>query len=87
MAREPAARSSPAADRGTIGGVAKETKGPRHDRSDPAAALRKRVADWRAGAEEAKALDRRISREQSTQERLDSGRDLVELAAKLRRRE
>lgn len=48
-------------------------------------ALRRRAADWAAGAEEGRELDRRIARGQSPQERLDSGSDLVELAAKLRR--
>jgi len=50
-----------------------------------AEALRRRAADWAAGAEEGRELDRRIARSQSPQERLDSGHDLVELAAKLRR--
>ncbi len=50
-----------------------------------AEALQRRRDDWAAGAEEGKALDRRIARQQSPQERLDAGRQLVELAAKLRR--
>lgn len=50
-----------------------------------AEALRRRVADWAAGAQEGRELDRRIARSQSPQERLDSGHELVELAAKLRR--
>ena len=48
-------------------------------------ALRRRAADWAAGAEEGRELDRRIARQQSPQDRLDSGTELVELAAKLRR--
>ncbi len=50
-----------------------------------AEALRRRAADWAAGAQEGRELDRRIARSQSPQERLDSGHHLVELAAKLRR--
>jgi hypothetical protein len=50
-----------------------------------AEALRRRAADWAAGAEEARELDRCIARSQSPQERLDSGSELIELAAKLRR--
>jgi hypothetical protein len=50
-----------------------------------AEALRRRANDWAAGAQEGRELDRRIAREQSPQERLDSGCELVELAAKLRR--
>ncbi len=61
----------------------------RSDESDSttrvAEALRRRAADWSAGAQEGRELDRRIARRQSPQERLDSGRELVELAAKLRR--
>lgn len=49
-----------------------------------AEALRRRTADWAAGAEEGRELDRQIARRQSPQERLDSGHELVELAAKLR---
>jgi hypothetical protein len=48
-------------------------------------ALRRRAADWAAGAQEARELDRQIARRQSPQDRLDSGRDLVELAAKIQR--
>ena len=47
--------------------------------------LRRRAADWAAGAAEGKALDREIARGQSAQERLDSGRELVGLAVKLQR--
>jgi len=54
--------------------------------SGVAEALRRRAADWAAGAEEGRELDRRIACRQSPQERLDSGRELVELAAKLRQR-
>jgi len=50
-----------------------------------AEALRRRAADWAAGAQEGRELDRRIARLQSPQERLDSGSELIELAAKLRR--
>jgi hypothetical protein len=50
-----------------------------------AEALRRRAADWAAGAEEGRELDRRIARLQSPQERLDSGSELIELAVKLRR--
>jgi hypothetical protein len=49
-----------------------------------AEALRRRTADWAAGAEEGRELDRQIARRQGPQERLDSGYELVELAAKLR---
>jgi capsid protein len=55
--------------------------------SGVAEALRRRASDWAAGAEEGRELDRRIARRQSPQERLDSGRELVELAAKLRQRD
>jgi len=48
-----------------------------------AEALRRRAADWAAGAAEGKALDREIARHQSAQQRLESGRELVELAVKL----
>lgn len=48
-------------------------------------ALRRRAADWAAGAREGRALDRHIARRQSPQERLDSGRELIELARKLQR--
>ncbi|MBA3749233.1 MAG: hypothetical protein H0W96_17315 [Solirubrobacterales bacterium] len=47
-------------------------------------ALRRRVADWAAGAEEGRELDRQIARGQDPQERLNSARELVDLAAKLR---
>jgi len=47
--------------------------------------LRRRAADWAAGAEEGKALDREIARRQSAQERLDSGDELADLAGKLQR--
>ena len=50
-----------------------------------AEALRRRRGDWAAGAEEGKALDRQIARQQSPQERLEAGGELVELAVKLRR--
>jgi len=55
--------------------------------STPSAAelLRRRAADWAAGAAEGKALDREIARGQNAQERLESGRELVELAVKLQR--
>lgn len=49
-------------------------------------ALRRRAADWAAGAQEGKALDRQISRRRRPQERLDDGVELTELAAKLQRR-
>lgn len=49
-----------------------------------AEALRRRRVDWAAGAEEGKALDRQIARAQDPQERLEAGRELVALAAKLR---
>lgn len=61
------------------------------DESDSATraaeALRRRAADWAAGAEEGRELDRRIARSLSPQERLDGGSALAELAAKLRRPE
>lgn len=50
-----------------------------------AEALQRRRVDWAAGAEEGKALDRRIARQQTPQERLDAGRQLVDIATKLRR--
>jgi len=55
--------------------------------SEPSAAeaLKRRAADWAAGAAEGKALDREIARDQSAQQRLESGRELVELAVKLQR--
>jgi len=55
------------------------------DCASRAEVLRRRLEDWAAGAEEGKALDRQIARAQSPQERLDAGRELLELAAKLRR--
>lgn len=51
-----------------------------------AEALRRRLDDWAAGAEEGKALDRQIARGQSPQERLDAARELIVLAGKLRPR-
>lgn len=48
-----------------------------------AEALRRRAADWAAGAEEGKALDRQIARRQTPQDRLDCGQELVELVAKV----
>lgn len=48
-------------------------------------ALRRRAADWAAGAREGRELDRQIARGQRPQERLDCGHELIELAAKLQR--
>ena len=53
--------------------------------TDAGEALRRRVADWAAGAREGRELDRQIARRQSPQDRLDSGRELNELARKLQR--
>jgi len=47
-------------------------------------AFRRRVADWAAGGEEGRELDRQIARRHDAQGRLDSARELVDLAAKLR---
>jgi hypothetical protein len=82
----PSALSPRAASFRTIGSVSDE-RSQETVASGVAEALRRRASDWAAGAEECRELDRRIARRQSPQERLDSGRELVELAAKLRQRD
>lgn len=53
--------------------------------SAEAEALRRRMADWAAGAQEGRELDRRVARRQTQQERLDSGLKLVRVADELQR--
>ena len=54
------------------------------DPAERAETMRRRAADWAAGALEAKALDRKLAREQNVDERLADGVELMRIAERLR---